>query len=81
MRFISVDLPDPEGAHDGDVLVVADAQIDAAECIDLLIAHLVGLPEIVGDDDISRVWGRHALVRLGSSSVSMAIRFSGYCLC
>ena len=34
------------GAHDGDVLVVADAEVDAAEGVDLLVAHLVGLPEI-----------------------------------
>ncbi len=43
------------GAHDGDVLVVADAEVDAAESVDLLVAHLVGLPEIVGDDDVSGV--------------------------
>ena len=40
-------------SHDGDVLVVLDAEIDAAQGIDLLIAHLVGLPEIVGNDDVS----------------------------
>ena len=43
------------GAHDGDVLVVADAEVDAAEGVDLLVAHLVGLPEIVGDDDIAGI--------------------------
>ncbi len=43
------------GAHDGDVLVVADAEVDAAQGVDLLVAHLVGLPEIVGDDDVAGV--------------------------
>jgi hypothetical protein len=43
------------GTHDGDVLVVADADVDAAEGIDDLVAHLIGLPEIVGDDDVAGV--------------------------
>ena len=41
------------GAHDGDVFVMADAQVDAAEGVDLLIAHLVGLPKILGDDNLA----------------------------
>jgi len=55
------------GAHDGDVLVVADAQVDAAERVDLLVAHLVGLPEIAGDDDLA---GEGALG--GGSSVNFS---------
>jgi hypothetical protein len=43
-------------AHDGNVLVVADAEVDAAEGVDLLVSHLIGLPEIVGDDDVAGVW-------------------------
>ena len=42
-------------AHDGDVLVVADADVDAAEGVDLLVAHLVGFPDVVGDDDVAGV--------------------------
>jgi hypothetical protein len=42
-------------AHDGDVLVVADTDVDAAQGVHLLVAHLVGLPEIVGDDDVAGV--------------------------
>jgi len=30
--------------HDGNVLVVADAEVDTAQGMDLLVAHLVGLP-------------------------------------
>jgi len=41
------------GPHDGDVFVVADAEIDAAKGVHLLVTHLVGLPEIVGDDDVA----------------------------
>ena len=48
MRFISVDLPEPEGTHDGDILVVFDPKVYTAQGVDLLIAHLVSLPEIVG---------------------------------
>ncbi len=33
----------------------ADAEVDAAKGVDLLVAHLVGLPEIVGDDDVAGV--------------------------
>ena len=44
------------GPHDGDVFVVADAEIDAAEGVNLLITHLIGLPEIIGDDDITGTW-------------------------
>ncbi len=44
------------GAHDRDVFVLTNAEVDAAEGVDLLVTHLVGLPEIVGDDDVARVW-------------------------
>jgi hypothetical protein len=43
------------GSHDGDVLVVLDADVDALESVDGLVAHLVGLPEVVGDDDVAGV--------------------------
>ena len=56
---------------------MADAEIDAAEGMHLLVAHLVGLPEIVGDDDVSRRGaGGVAVLRLDSTAVSIAIRFS-----
>ena len=57
------------GSHDGDVLVVADAEVDAAESIDLLISHLVGLPQIVGDDDVA--WHR-------AIGVSLVWVYSGF---
>jgi hypothetical protein len=41
------------GSHDRDVLVVADAEVDATQGVDLLVAHLVGLPQIVGDDNVA----------------------------
>jgi hypothetical protein len=34
---------------------VADAEVDAAEGVDLLVAHLIGLPEALGDDDLAGV--------------------------
>ena len=37
--------------HDGDVLAALDLDIHAGNGVDLLVAHDVGLPEIVGADD------------------------------
>ncbi len=40
--------------HDGDVLVVPDAEVDAAQGMDLLLrAHVVGAPEIFNDDHVA----------------------------
>ena len=42
------------GAHDGDILVLADAQIDAAERLHLLFgAHIVGSPQILDDNHLA----------------------------
>ena len=48
MRFMSVDLPEPDGPHDGDVLARLDVEADAAQRVDLLRAHHVGAPEVLG---------------------------------
>ncbi len=37
---------------------MTDAEVDPAKGVDLLIAHLVGLPEIVGNDDIAGIGSR-----------------------
>ena len=51
------------GAHDGHVLVVLDAQGDAAQGLDLLLgAHVVGAPEILDDDHVA-VGRRRLLLR------------------
>ncbi len=52
MRFIRVDLPEPEGPMMATYSLRRMRMSTAAQRVDLLIAHLVGLPEIVGDDDI-----------------------------
>ena len=40
--------------HDGDVLVVLDAQADAAQRVHLLLgAHVIRLPQVFDDDDIA----------------------------
>ena len=41
----------PGRSHDRDVLAALDLDIDAGNGVDLLVAHDVGLPEIVGADD------------------------------
>ncbi len=51
MRFISVDLPEPGGAHDGHELVPLDGQGHAPEGLDLLLVELVDLPEVLDEDD------------------------------
>ena len=46
------------GAHDGDVLIVLDAQVDAAQRVHLLLgAHVVGPPQIFDNDNVA-VWHR-----------------------
>ncbi len=41
-------------AHDGDVLVVPDAEIDAAQRVHLLLrAHVVGPPQVLDDDHVA----------------------------
>ena len=45
--FISVDLPEPDGAHDGDELAGLDGQADAGEGAHLDLAHAVDLDDIV----------------------------------
>jgi len=62
--------------HNGDILVVADAQIDAAQGVDLLVTHLVGLPQITGDDNLA--WGRTGgVVENGVGGGFYRHRFSG----
>ena len=41
MMFISVDLPDPDGAHDRDELAALDRQRDAAQRVHLDVADRV----------------------------------------
>ena len=39
--------------HDSDIFVVTDTEIDAAKGVDLLVTHLIGLPEMIGNDNLS----------------------------
>ena len=48
--FISVDLPEPEGAHDRDELALVDVERDAAQRVHHLVAHAVGLDQRAGFD-------------------------------
>src|ERR1017187_7452262 len=41
----------PGRSHDGDVFAALDLDIDSGYRVDLLVAHHIGLPEIVGADD------------------------------
>src|SRR4051812_43623377 len=51
-------------SHDRDVFTLLDFDIHARYSVDLLIAHQVGLPEIIGpDDDILALQLRAALLR------------------
>jgi len=48
-------------AHDGDILVVFDPKVDAAQRLDLLLgAHVVGTPKIFDDNHVA-VWSRRRL--------------------
>ena len=41
----------PGRTHDRDIFAALDLDVDARDRVDLLVAHDVGLPEIVGADD------------------------------
>ena len=57
MRFIRVDLPEPEGPMMATYSFALNAEIDAAQGMYLLFrAHVVGLPQVFGRD--------HALLRV-----------------
>ena len=44
------------GAHDRDIFVVLDAQVDPTQCVHFLVTHLIRLPQVVCDDDFAIVW-------------------------
>ena len=79
-------------AHDGHVFAALDLDIDARDRVDLLVAHDVGLPEIVSADDDAvalELARRAADVRLGSGhecvsvtvGISLASRRSERAVC
>ena len=49
--FMSVDLPEPDGAHDGDELAAVDGQAHAVERVQLGVAEDVGLAQVLGHDE------------------------------
>ena len=54
MRFIRVDLPEPDGPMMATYSLLLDAQVDAAQGVDLLFgAHVVGAPEVLDDDHVA----------------------------
>ena len=58
------------GAHDGDVLVVLDAEVDAAQGVNLLLrSHVVGAPEIFNNDHVAVGSGRLLRFHLGYDAV------------
>ena len=50
MRFMSVDLPEPEGPMIATYSPRADLEADPAQGVDLFRAHDVGAPEVLGQD-------------------------------
>ena len=51
IMFISVDLPEPDGPMMATYSPRSMLEIDAAQGVDFLRAHHVGLPQVVGFDD------------------------------
>ena len=51
MRFISVDLPEPDGPMMATYSPRSIVDRHPAQGVDLLVAHHVGLPEVVGFDE------------------------------
>ena len=70
------------GAHDGDVLVVLDAQVDAAQGLHLLLgAHVVGAPQIFDDDDVAVRHRRGLRCVIGDDAVqSHTHKSSAFCV-
>ena len=65
------------GAHDGDVFVVLDAEVDAAQGMDLLLrSHVVGAPEIFDDDHVAVGSGRLLRFHLGYDAVQCHLNLS-----
>ena len=59
MRFISVDLPEPDGPMMATYSFCLMRRDDAAQGMHLLLrAHVVGAPEIVDDDHVAFVGRR-----------------------
>ena len=55
MRFISVDLPEPDGPMMATYSPRSISMSTPAQGVDLLAAHHVGLPEVAGFDNAHRV--------------------------
>ena len=54
MRFISVDLPEPDGPMMATYSLCLMRRVDAAQGMDLLFrAHVVGAPQIFNDDHVA----------------------------
>ena len=51
MRFMSVDLPEPDGPMTATYSPGVDGEAHAAQGVDLLRAHDVGAPEVLGADE------------------------------
>ena len=54
MRFISVDLPEPERTHDGEVVAGIDLEIDTVKGADLDRSHVIDLAQLSYGNHLSR---------------------------
>ena len=52
MMFIIVDLPEPDGAHDGQELALLDGIGHAAQGVNLGLPTIVGFDEVLQLDDV-----------------------------
>ena len=87
IRFISVDLPEPDGPMIATYSPFLIVEAHAAQGVDLLRAHLIGAPEVLGEDDGRAVRGcrdgrfrarrgAHEAFPLGLSVFTLAWSFS-----
>ena len=51
---------------------MADTKVDPAKGMHLLVAHLIGLPEIVGDDYVAGAWSGSGAIRIPRSEIDAA---------
>ena len=64
-------------AHDGDILIAANAQRDAAQGLDLLLrAHVVGAPKVFDDDDVVGVDDRRLRKFFDADAVQSHLKFN-----